>query len=371
MPAQSCSVRHLADFFRTRKNQVIAEWLRETSQLLEKLNLDQPAIRNHVPQMIDLIIEDLDACRTGDLSTGGNPNDPANHGIQRFREGLDVGEVVTEFNLLRSAFATLAHRHELLIPGEAMRIVNYRIDAAVRLAVTAFAQEQADLREEQDDEHLTFLVHDLRTPLNAISLLVDEIGLSLDPAFAAENAETLGMLRRNLTRLDELIKSVLSARQRPATSGNSFKPEFRVFELWPVMQRLVTDLAPVAAEQDIAVTNAVPRSVSVNADAGLISQVFQNLLSNAFKYSRGGKVVISASEKEGRIACCVRDNGAGIAPELLGKIFEKRTTDPGKSGTGLGLAIVNQIVEVHGGTISVESAPGSGASFCFTLPAPQ
>jgi len=370
MPTEGRSVRQIADFFETCKAEVLAQWQQETRALLQKLNLDQPTITEHVPETIDLIIDDLDKCCTGEISTEDIAGSPSSHGIQRFREGLNVGEVVTEFNLLRSAFATVAEQHGLLIPGEAMRIINHRIDGAVRLAVMAFAHEQAHLRQTQDDEHLAFLAHDLRTPLSAISLLVQELSLTLDPAFAAANAETLDILRRNLTRVEELIKRVLSDRARPAIHGSSFKPEFRVFELWPVVQRLLADLDSVAARQEITVTNAVPRRISVNADAGLIAQVFQNLLSNAFTYSGGGQVIITAAEKGDRVTCCVRDNGSGIAPELLGRIFEKSTSDPGKSGTGLGLAIVNQIIEAHGGAISVESAPDSGASFCFTLPTP-
>ena len=79
-------------------------------------------------------------------------------------------------------------------------------------------------------------------------------------------------------------------------------------------------------------------------------------------------MVISAREAAGTVTCVVRDNGPGIPPEMLPRIFDKLATDPEKDGTGLGLAIVKQIVEAHGGTANAESTPGAGATFAFTIP---
>ena len=117
--------------------------------------------------------------------------------------------------------------------------------------------------------------------------------------------------------------------------------------------------------------NEIPRTLTVSAcDAGLISQVFQNLLSNAFKYAARGKVTVSAHEDAGILVCVVHDNGAGIPLEMLSKVFDMLATDPDMEGTGLGLAIVKQIVEAHGGIVSAESVHGAGATFTFTIPPP-
>ncbi len=134
------------------------------------------------------------------------------------------------------------------------------------------------------------------------------------------------------------------------------------------MQRLIVDLGSVSSEHDIQVINQIPHALTVYADAGLISQVFQNLLGNAFKYAARGRVVVSAQEGDGAVACVVHDNGAGIPLEMLSTVFNKLATDPDKEGTGLGLAIVKQIVEAHGGTVSAESVRGAGATFSFTIP---
>ncbi len=87
-----------------------------------------------------------------------------------------------------------------------------------------------------------------------------------------------------------------------------------------------------------------------------------------FKYAAQGKVVLKASDNDGTVTCTVNDNGGGIPLEMLAKVFDKLATDPSKTGTGLGLAIVKQIVEAHGGAVSVESSEGAGATFQFTIP---
>jgi two-component system, OmpR family, phosphate regulon sensor histidine kinase PhoR len=367
MSADSSAFLPLAELFRGCKDEIVQEWRGEAGELLRKLNLNHLALTDHIPETIDKILEDLAACRTSEILAQDAPESPGSHGIQRFYEGCDVGEVVTEYNLLRTAFATVAGRHGLEMPAEAVRIVNYRIDAAVRLAVMAFAQEQAQLRRKQADEHLAFLAHDLRTPLNAISLLVEELRISLHPALVADNAETFGMLQRNLSRVNDLITTVITAHGFTPVGEGAFTPACRSFELRPLVHQLLTDLDAVSAQQGITVTNAIPALLSVNADAGLISRVFQNLVSNAIKYSGGGQIIVTAAQNDDRVNCSVRDNGSGISPDLLGIIFEKNATDPKQPGSGLGLAIVKQIVEAHGGTISVESAPNRGATFFFNL----
>jgi signal transduction histidine kinase len=135
-----------------------------------------------------------------------------------------------------------------------------------------------------------------------------------------------------------------------------------------LVQRLIIDLKSVSSEHDIEVVNEIPRPLRVWADAGLISQVFQNMLGNAFKYAARGRVVVRAREEGGTVTCVVHDNGAGIPLEMLAKVFEKTASDPDKTGTGLGLAIVKQIVEAHGGSVSAESVHGAGATFTFSLP---
>ena len=366
--ANHFTVDHVARLFASCQEEVINEWRVQAAELLRELNLDKPTITDHLPDVVGEITRDLALGRYGTLSEEHTRGSPPVHGVQRFHDGLDVGEVVAEYNLLRTAFVTVAERHDLYIVGEAARIINHRIDEAVRLAVMAFAAQQALIRKEQEDEHLAFIAHDLRTPLNAVSLVVDQLRQGLDEKALAEAADLFDVIRRNLRRVEDLVKHVLDTKAQPSAFGTSFQPECRTFELWPLVQRLVIDLESVSSEHGIEVVNEIPRVLAVWADAGLISQVFQNLLGNAFKYAARGRVVVSAREEAGVVTCVVHDNGAGIPLEMLARVFDKSATDPEKTGTGLGLAIVKQIVDAHGGSVSAESVHGAGATFTFSLP---
>ena len=368
---EHCTVEHLAEVFGRCQEEIIEEWRLQAGKLLRERHLDKPTITDHLPDLVAEITRDLVLSRSGAISEEQARGSPPVHGVQRFHDGLDVGEVVAEYNLLRIAFVTVAERHDLYLVGEAARIINLRIDEGVRLAVMAFAAQQALIRKEREDEHLAFVAHDLRTPLNAISLIAEELKDSLDAKGVADAGDLFDLLGRNVKRVGDLIRKVLETSVQPSGAGSSFHPELRRFELWPLVQRLILDLRAVSSKQDITVVNEIPRALTVRADAGLISQVFQNMLGNAFKYAAQGRVVVSAREDAGTVTCVVHDNGAGIPLEMLPKVFDKLATDPAKEGTGLGLAIVKQIVEAHGGTVSVESTHGAGATFTFTIPTPQ
>ncbi len=366
-----CTVEHLAEVFAGSQEEIISEWRQRAGQLLIDLNLDRPTITDHLPDIISEIVRDLSLGREGKLSSEHTRGSPPVHGVQRFHDGLNTGEVVAEYNLLRIAFTTVAERHGLYVVGEAARIINHRIDEAVRLAVTAFAAQQALIRKEQQDEHLAFIAHDLRTPLFALSLLVSTLKQELPADILANDGELFDALQRNLQRVEDLVKRVLENNIQPTAYGNSFQPECRVFDLWPVVERLIVDLRSVSSKHDVVVENKIPRSLAVFADAGLISQVFQNLLGNAFKYAAQGHVTVSARDEDGTVTCIVSDNGTGIPLDMISRVFDKMTTDPDQEGTGLGLAIVKQIVEAHGGKANADSIYGEGATFTFTIPRPH
>jgi signal transduction histidine kinase len=111
---------------------------------------------------------------------------------------------------------------------------------------------------------------------------------------------------------------------------------------------------------------------TVMADRERIKHVFSNLISNALRYtSRGGRIILGAEAVDGAVRFTVADTGTGIAAEYRERIFEKffQIPDSGPKGTGLGLYIAREIVRAHGGEIDVESEPGKGSVFWFTLPA--
>ena len=362
------SVEELALLFESEQENIIIEWRSQLARVLRSLSLDKKTMTDHMPAVVAEIICELKAGKDQSDALLQSPGSPPVHGVQRFYDGLDVAEVVAEYNLLRVAFITIAERNGFYVVGQVAMIINHRLDEAVRMAVTAFAAHQTQIRKAQQEEHLSFIVHDIRTPLNAVSLLVDELALDLDDTILHDKMEVFEIIRRNLQRVEELTQKMLAGSMEATPEGGAFRPRRRHVELWPLVQRLIRDLEPVASKNAVRVSNDIPRSLTIFADASLLTQVLQNLLANAYKYAVNSQVTLSARDDSGTVTCLVKDAGSGIAPEMLDKVFDKWATDQNSNGTGLGLAIVKQIIEAHGGTAHVVSTLGEGATFVFVIP---
>lgn len=138
--------------------------------------------------------------------------------------------------------------------------------------------------------------------------------------------------------------------------------------LAPFLADLVDDLAPLLGGRTVAIEMG---DVVVGADPRGLARVLRNLLGNAARHTLPGDAIrISAHMHEGAVTVAVTDAGEGMPAELVPHVFDRFERGVG-GGTGLGLAIVREYVELHGGSVSVESAPGAGATFRFSLPAPS
>jgi signal transduction histidine kinase len=164
------------------------------------------------------------------------------------------------------------------------------------------------------------------------------------------------------------VRHVLST---AAGLGKSFHPEFRLLNLRAQVEKVVRDLGPLATSAGTTVGNQIDDQLEVYSDETLVAQIFENLLSNALKFTTQGTIEVGAREVDDeRIECWVRDSGQGIPAEQLDRVFQRFETgsEPEQSGMGLGLAIVKEIVELHKGAIRVESEIGKGSTFTFVLP---
>jgi signal transduction histidine kinase len=144
-----------------------------------------------------------------------------------------------------------------------------------------------------------------------------------------------------------------------------------------VLEQGLTIVREAASRRRITLSLAVPAEIgTIQADERKLKQVIFNLVSNAVKFTPdGGHVDVLACRLGGDVQVAVRDTGIGIAPEDQERIFEEflqvGTADGGpREGTGLGLALARRFVQLHGGKLEVESTPGEGSSFTFTLPQP-
>jgi two-component system, OmpR family, phosphate regulon sensor histidine kinase PhoR len=214
------------------------------------------------------------------------------------------------------------------------------------------------------------LSHELRTPLANIDLAAQTLRQSTisDPAMTRR---MLDQIQAQVQTLSQLSQEMLELAQ--IESGQvllKLEPQ----EVEPVVRRSITHLLPQAAQKNQHISVVVPRGLTALLDQEQVGRVLGNLLHNAVKFTPEGGIISISAEPQGQedVRLCVADTGPGISRELQDRIFERfykadRSRSQG-GGTGLGLAIARHIVEGHGGRIWVESTPGQGAKFYFTLP---
>jgi two-component system phosphate regulon sensor histidine kinase PhoR len=211
--------------------------------------------------------------------------------------------------------------------------------------------------------------HELRTPLSMIKGYVETLlgGAKDDPETAVKFLQTIA---RHSDRLALLIEDLLISSE--LESGRAVM-NLRPVPLRPLVDKVIEDYAGRAEKKSVKLLNQAP-DLTALADADRLQQVFANLVDNAIKYGRAeGCVTVGVvAGGNGGIEVCVKDDGPGLPPEAVERIFERfyrvdkaRSRDQG--GTGLGLSIVRDIIQAHGGRVWAESAPGQGAAFFFTL----
>lgn len=218
------------------------------------------------------------------------------------------------------------------------------------------------------EEILAIVSHDLRNPLGAIQTSAQVLLRSSPEPRAARQVATI---QRAAARMDRLIGDLVDM---ASLQAGRLALELRPTAAAALVEDAIQLHEAVAQEKGVALRRepgAGPGDVTVLCDRERISQVFANLLGNALKFCRGGdSVTIAAAAEEREARFAVADTGPGIAPEDVDRVFLPywSASRYARQGTGLGLHISKGIVEAHGGRIWVESRPGAGATFQFTLP---
>ncbi len=252
------------------------------------------------------------------------------------------------------------------------------IERAVEERTRALRDSNERLREadRRKDNFLANVSHELRSPLVTILgytdlLLGDKLGPISD-----RQRQCLQIARNSGRRLRAFIEELLDFSRFELTRDTM---TLHPFSIKDAVSQAVAGFAPRFLERRISVRQRVARNTPpVLGDRDRVLQVLTNLIANAERHLRdGGRIVVSAEPKPGFLLVSVHDNGTGIAPEHLEKIFDRlyqvgdvkdsRATRGG-AGLGLGLNIVKSIVEAHGGEVSVQSTVGKGSTFSFTLP---
>src|SRR5918996_3778671 len=239
MPIATLS--NLGELIESHRTELLSNWHREVGLLPGAEQLDAPTITDHIPQLLIELSENLRSDGT-ELSLIASP---AEHGVQRWRVGFDITEVVAEYGILRTCIYRLADKHNLPLATNVACIVNTVFDNAVAQAIKAYSTHMSVELQKRREEHLSFVIHDLRTPLQAISLATTMLERFLSDDSQIELVGTsLSTLRRNINRLDALIKRVLQE-EGNLQIDDSPKIEKRDFDLWSLVESTIQDLYPI------------------------------------------------------------------------------------------------------------------------------
>jgi histidine kinase len=229
--------------------------------------------------------------------------------------------------------------------------------------------EALDHTEALRRELLADVTHELKTPLASIKGYMEGLHDGVIPA----SDETFHLIAHEASRLQRLVQDL---QELSRVEAGSVPIHLQASDPCRMVEAAVERMRPQFAEKEITLTDDLPSSLPmVNADPDRVGQVLTNLLGNALQNTpSGGCVAIGAADKHGTVEIAVQDNGVGIAPEHLERIFQRfyrvdKSRSRSSGGSGIGLTICRYLVEAHGGRIWAESPGlGRGTVFRFTLP---
>jgi signal transduction histidine kinase len=287
-------------------------------------------------------------------------------GVPMLRDGFLIGVIIIWRTQVQPFTAKQIELVQSFADQAVIAIENVRLFQEIE-----DKNRQLEVASQRKSEFLANMSHELRTPLNAI------LGFSevlLERLFGELNEKQDEYLQDILASGQHLLSLINDILDLSKVEAGRMELELSTFALLELLDNGLTIVKERANRHRIALSLQVdPEIGEIEADERKIRQIVFNLLSNAVKFTLdGGRVELSARRVDGMVRVAVRDSGAGIAPEDQAHIFEEFRqvgTGPAKTEeTGLGLPLAKRFVELHGGSMWVESQVGSGSVFAFTLP---
>ncbi len=331
------------------------------------------------PEWAGEALADYALARGFDLSEGAQADPELIHYVEMLLAGsigaasarVMIASVVEEEPLgMDEVMDILDETSQAIAHGHALERKSRELEAAT--AELRAANERLKELDRMKDDFVSTVTHELRTPLTSMRAS-SEILLNNPSLPASERERFLRIVVEEIERLSRLIDQVLDLSKIESGIADW---EIGGIDLREVVEDSATATAQLFSERHAELQVRLPRTVpTVAADRDRIKQVMLNLLSNAAKFCdpEDGRVTVDVAVTDGALRVDVRDNGPGIEPDSQQLIFEKfRQGGDGlierPKGTGLGLPICREIVAYLGGELWVESEPGAGATFSFTLP---
>ena len=287
-------------------------------------------------------------------------------GIPLLREGVPIGVIMLTRNTVRPFSDKQIELATTLADQAAIAIENVRLFDEIQ-----DKSRQLEEASQHKSQFLANMSHELRTPLNAILGYTE---LMADGAYGDPSEKMQGILKRleaNGKHLLGLINDVLDLSKIEA---GQLELELSDYSVQDIAQTVRSTLEPLAADKKLVFkVEVAPELPAGHGDGRRLTQVLINLVGNAIKFTDAGEVAITAKANNGSFYVAVRDTGPGISAADQAKLFQEfqqadNAITKKKGGTGLGLAISKRIIEMHGGKIWVESQPGQGSTFAFSLP---
>lgn len=255
---------------------------------------------------------------------------------------------------------------------ERLTVLRFKTAAGTLVVLAPTEQNGADVSNEVLERTHFFagLGHDLKSPLNAVIGFADVMDAEIRGPMPEAYRDYPGLIRESGETLLRLVEDMLGYARSEA---GTYELDLAPMDVAASGESVLRQSQAVADKSDVGLRMKCDREVLALADAGAVRRIWDNLVSNAIKYSAPGDTVTLMSDiRNGEAVIQVSDTGTGMDAEDLARIaspFSQGRNAKGRSGTGLGLALVHRLAEMQGGQVKIETAPGAGTTVTVTLPA--
>ncbi len=391
--AEEIGIGHLnqrIELHRTDEIGMLAASFNQMAEKLREARRLEEARLHRAERMSDAALENLyDPVIVTDAATCVVHLNHAAEGLfgpEQRAAGLPITKVVSEARIAEAVQRAVHHERVSAAEDEAgmvtlpfgstqriyrLRTTPMRDDDGTLLGAVAVLEDITHLREldRLKTEFIGVASHELRTPVTSLLLSVQLLQEGAVGELTPEQQEVIAAQRQDLERLDHMMRDLLEITRLEA---GVTPPRLEIVAPDELAEAALQSVGTQAEVKGVALAVHVPKDLPcLRADRGQITRILVNLLNNAIRHTpSGGQVTVTAQPETDHLTFHVVDTGVGIPAEYLPHIFERFVQVPGatRGGAGLGLSIAQSIVRAHGGAIRVESEPGKGSDFAFTLP---